>query len=337
MEQTKSGTLKPEAWASQALGLLNEEIVLTGLVTRDGGANFTGAEGDRVNFKRPSKLKARELSLKAHRADASITLDKLNEYSIDVTLDREVYHAVGLTPAELDLDVASYGAQVIDPQTVAVADHIELALAKYVSNQSPAVKTAKLTTDAEGAVTSDGTAIRAAIVQLRKALNSEGVPAAGRILAIGTAVEAALLGDDHLTKLDESGTGEALRSAILGALYGFRIVTVQHLPESEMIAFHPSAFILISRAPAIPSGGPVGSSKSYGGVALTVQKDYDANARRERSIVNTYAGLGMVTDIPAAEYAKLTGAETLDALKAKAVMCRSVKATVTKETTKAGG
>ncbi|MER5886798.1 P22 phage major capsid protein family protein [Streptomyces sp. NPDC001941] len=324
MQATEKGILKPEKWAGQSLGLLADELLLAGLVSRDAGSNFTGAAGDTVNIKRPTKLKARGQSIDENRKGTAITEDRLAEWKISIKLTDEVYSAVKLTSAELTLDVENYGAQVISPQTSAVADDIEQRLAKTFD----AVASVEKIDEAKIGTEEAGREVRRVMIQLRKKLNDEGVPAAGRNLVIGTEVEAAILGDDHLTKVNESGTGETLRNATIGNLYGFRIVVSQHVDPKRMVAYHPTAFMLVTRAPAIPSGGPVGSTSSFGGVALTVQKDYNPTSRSERSIINTFTGINEVKDIPKAAYKTLTGNETFEALEGKAKQIRAVAATI---------
>lgn len=278
--------VKAEAWASAALGLLHRDIVLAGLVQRDTGANFTGAANDTLNIRRPSRLAAVNEALRdMDESDYEIESESLNESSIAVTLDRHVYSAVDLSDAQLSLDIADFGAQVLNPQARAVATRLEFMVAEAMNGL-----------DAEEITVSGDDGVRNAIVKLRRKLNENDVPNDGRVLVVGVDVEEKLLRDKHLTQVDQSGSDSALRNAEVARLLGFRIVVSNTVDADRMVAFHPTAWTLVTRAPIVPASVGDGRSESYEGFSLRAIRDYNSRVAQDRSLISTFAGLGQTTD-----------------------------------------
>lgn len=309
--------LKPEKWASAALGLLENERVLSGLVGRDSGAEFVGAEGDAVNIKRPAILSGTREALRDMDADpdgsspyAGIQSEALKERSIQVKLTDHVYSAVDLTDAELSLDITDFGAQVLSPQSKAIADRVEAMIAQKLNGLTAEEKTVP---GPEG--------VRAEIVALRKTLNKRNVPATGRILVVGVDVEELILNDPQFVRVDQSGSDSALRAAEIGRVAGFRVVVSNIVQDNRMVAMHPSAYTLVTRAPRVPEGAVRGESTAFGGVAMRAIKDYNSVTAKDRSFLSTFAGVGETTD-PKITYAadgSKTVSDTMTMLRAAAV------------------
>lgn len=279
--------LKPEKWASAALGLLEGDAVLSGLVSKDSGDSFMGAKGDSVNIKRPSLLSGTVEALRAMDAADydGIQSESLKETSFAVKLDTHVYNAVDLTDAELTLDITQFGAQVLTPQVKSIATRIEYMLAQKF-NGLPATPATGTTTDI----------VRRTIVGMRKTLNKRDVPQSGRVLVVGVDVEEHLLNDPLFIRADQSGSTSALASATIGNIAGFRVVVANILADNRMVAFHPSAYTLVTRAPQVPGGAVAGETTSYRGVALRSVKDYNSHTAKDRSFLSTFAGIGETVD-----------------------------------------
>ncbi len=85
----------------------------------------------------------------------------------------------------------------------------------------------------------------------RKKLNKANVPAMGRVAVVNAELEGLLLGaDSKLTAYDTSGDTAGLRSATVGQLLGFRIITSNNLPEVDApqgVFFHPQAAAYVSQ------------------------------------------------------------------------------------------
>ncbi|MFE7315137.1 P22 phage major capsid protein family protein [Streptomyces sp. NPDC057555] len=283
---------KAEKLTATALALLDRQVVLANIISRDSGAEFTGAKGDTVNIKRPSRLTGAEQALRADNA-GGIQSENLNEWSIPVRLDRHIYSAVDLTDAELTLDVANFAEQVLAPQTNTVARRIERATAAQLMN-SPSI--GEVQTDEHGDPV-DAQAVRRALVKARNRLNRQDVPLTSRYAIVGADIESALLNDPVLVPVDTSGSSEVLREATIGRLAGFNIVVSNDIDPRTAICLHPSAYVLVNRAPVVPVSAQ-GSSSSVEGLAVRLVRDYNSHTASDRSFVSSYIGFGEVLDAP---------------------------------------
>jgi hypothetical protein len=275
---------------SAALGLLEREIVLPGLVWRDAGGDFAGAAGDTITLKVPARTQARTRALRGVRPTTSegagiITMDELTETSVDVTLDTDVYSAVPITDENLTLDIADFGTQILEPQIRGVAEGIENAVAAEMTGATYAVN-----------LTFDGTDPYKTFVDAHVALNKVNVPRTERFVVAGADVEALVLKSDHLSRVDQSGSDAALRRAEIGRMANFPIYVSNALPANLAFAFHRTAYVLGMRAPVIPAGATFGASQSAFGLSMRWLRDYDFRNVQDRSLVDTYIGTSIVAD-----------------------------------------
>lgn len=284
--------IKPTRIAAAALGLLEREIVLPGLIWRDAGGDFAGAGGDTISIRVPARTQARTRTLRGARPTSSegngiITMDDLTETKVDVTLDTDVYNAVPVTDEELTLDITDFGMQILAPQVRAVAEGIENAVADEMlgANYGSNVLTLDTTDPYK-------TAIDAGVL-----LNKSNVPRTERFLVVGADMEGVFLKSDHLSKVDQAGDDSALRRAVIGRLAGFGdVLATNALPPDVGFAFHRTAYVLGMRAPAVPSGATFGSSQTYAGLAMRWLRDYDFRNVQDRSLVDVYIGTNIVAD-----------------------------------------
>lgn len=284
--------IKPEKIVNQGLGLLQRELVLPRLVQRLGIADFAGAKNDTVNIKIPSVLKAREYEWRTR--NAPISVDDLNEYTIDVKLDKHVYSAVQVTDEELTLDITSWGEQVARPQMRAVGEQAEGYIASAMENASyrhTVTYAPPVVSDAEDF------SFQRAVNEARKYMNTENVPSAGRVILLGANVEERVLNSPHLIKVDTSGTDDALREATIGRLGGFTVIGgVNSVDPDFAVAFHPTAFAFANVAPAVPAGVASGATATFDSFALRWIRDYDSDYLRDRSVFSSFAGAVSVED-----------------------------------------
>jgi hypothetical protein len=286
--------------AAAALGLLRRDIVLPATVYRNVERDFTTGAGATVNIRKPATAVARTYTDTLRTAGTPITVDDLTETLVPVVMDTHLYSAVACTDEQLTLSIANFGAQVLEPQTVVVAESSENVLATKMNGLASQL-TIKL----------DGTDAHTQIINARKLLNKASVPAGDRFLAVSPEVEATLLADPdrRLVTYDGGGpTGQnALRDAIVGRLYGFTVVTSNALTAGTAVAYHRDAFAFVMRAPAVPDGAPFGRSVADRGIAMRWIRDYDSGFLRDRSIVSTFTG---ATVLDAVRAVKLTTSAT---------------------------
>lgn len=314
--------LKAEKIAATALGLLQREIVLPGLVWKDAGGSFVGAAGDTITMRVPARTQARSRTLRGARGLASeglgiIQMDELTEHSVDVTLDEAIYSAIPVTDEELTLDINDFAAQILAPQVRAVAEGLENKLAAEMVGatyaqtvQIPRAKLAGTNTDSTN--TYD---VFRGLASVRKYMNVANLPQNDRIIVVGADMEEAFLNDPHLNRFDgsgDSGPGSALRDATLGRIAGFNQVIVSNaLPAAFGVAFHRTAFVLNLQAPVVPSGVPFGSNQSFEGLAMRYIRDYDFRNVQDRGMVDLYCGTNTVVDGLVSEVQTLTPTGTI--------------------------
>jgi hypothetical protein len=282
--------IKATRIASAALGLLEREIVLPGLVWRDAGGDFRGAGGDTISIRVPARTQARTRALRGARPSASegdgiISMDALTETKVDVTLDTAVYSAVPVTDEELTLDLTDFGSQILEPQVRAVAEGIENAVAAEMTGATYATN-----------LTLDTADPYKTLIDAHVALNKANIPRNDRVVVAGADIEALILKSDHLSRVDQSGSDAALRRAEMGRLANFPVYVSNALPANMAIAFHRTAFVLGMRAPQKPDGATFGASQTYGGLAMRWLRDYDFRNVQDRSLVDTYIGTNIVAD-----------------------------------------
>ena len=288
--------LKPEVIANASVGMLERELVLSNLVWTSHGIDFTGAKNDTVSLRVPARTTAREYAWRNDRS-SDIVLDELTETSVPVTLNRDIYSAVAITDEQLTMDIKDFGGQVLDPQVRAVATYLDNQVATLIQGATYGAEgvgtiTVVVNTDNPDAAN----APLKSITKARKLLNKNEVPMEGRTLLVGSDFEEYLLNSGSLTDVSQSGSDGALREATLGRLRGFNVVTSTAIAPDTAYAFVPSAFLLATRAPAIPAGATSGAGASFAGFSMRWLRDYDPMKLRDRSVVNTYAGMQVMTD-----------------------------------------
>jgi len=277
--------LRGDVIAAQALGLLQRQIVLPGLINSRPIGEFAGDQDDTVTVRIPAVLTARDYEWRTRTAP--ITVDDVTETSIPVVLDTHIYHAAAITDEQMQLDIRDFGSQVLQPQVRAVAEAMEnkiaagMAAGTYATTLTPTLGTDKP---------------RDIAVDARTALNNENVPMEGRVLVVGADIEADFLKDDHLTMVDQAGTGSALREAVIGRLMGFTIVSSNAIAADLAYAFHPSAFTHVLAAPAVPAGVVTGERRAYEGLAMRWIRDYDTLYLRDRSVLSAFWGFSAIED-----------------------------------------
>lgn len=274
--------IKAEKVVRTALGMLEREIVLPGLVWRDAGGSFKGAKDDTISIRLPAFTNARTRTL---RAGTPITVDELDETKVDVTLDTDVYKAVGVTDEEMTLDIENFGVQVLTPMVHSVARGVEDSLTDTIEGAPYEVE---LDLDEDDPYLS--------LVDARIALNKHSVPMSGRGLVCGSSVEAAILKSDRLSKFDQSGSDSALREAMIGRIAGFTAVSAPALDPEVAIAFHRTAFVLSMQAPVVPDGVTWGTAETFAGMAMRVIKDYDFINTRDRCLADVFIGSNFTQD-----------------------------------------
>jgi hypothetical protein len=291
-------TIKPQVVSATALGLLERDVVVPRYVWRDAGGDFRGAAGDAVTIRVPAYAPARTRAL---RSGAARTKDNLTERRVIVSLDTNVYKTVAITDENLTLDITTFSEQVVAPMVAGIARGIEDVLVSTIQGATYAYNvTLDPGAGAETATISQtfyGAAIRA-----RRMLNNGRVPMADRVMIVGTSIEALALQEPQLVSAEKIGTTDGIREGMIGRIAGFDVIPVPALAPNEAYAFHRTAYVLSTRAPAVPASAPWGATQAWNGFAIRVVQALDPDTVVDNVHADVFVGANVVRD-----YGTLTG------------------------------
>lgn len=277
-----SSFIKAEKVSATALGLLRREITLPQLVWSSGADEFTGAKNDTISLRVPAYAPARKRSTLRSGARQK---DNIHERKVDVSLNTDVYKDVGITDAELSLDIANFGEQVLNPVLIGIAEALEQEVADQFENATYAHALAHTLVSDDPYET---------LLKARARLNSSNVPFAGRAVICGTQFERALL--KKLAPVDTSGSSESLREARIGRVAGMDVYSVPVLDPSKAYVFHQTAVAMAQRAPLVPAGAPWGASASQSGLAIRTVRVFDPDNVEDRFVADAWIGANVVKD-----------------------------------------
>ncbi|MEV0617573.1 P22 phage major capsid protein family protein [Nonomuraea sp. NPDC050404] len=292
--------LTPTVIARAALATLYETTVMAQLVHRDYEEEFAARIGDTVNVRKPATFTANE-----YVRENGIQIQNAQETSIPVRLNHFADVSFAVTTEELTLRIEDFGVQLLQPAMEAIAQKIDrdiLALRDDIKQevgvtaeggvQFPANPTGKNMFDYSNP--------RSAI-DARRVLNQRNVPAADRNLVIGPEIEAKWLGDELFHRADARGDTDGLREASLGRrVFGFDPYQTQNIKVPAQttgnsttevgVAFHRTAFALVTRPLVLPQGAANAAVASYKGFGLRVVMDYDIDKKQDVVSIDTLYG-----------------------------------------------
>jgi hypothetical protein len=285
--------VKPEKVIEYSLPVMGDELLAPYFVTRFSGENFVGAKGDTVNM-RIKELQATARDYEWRTRNAPIVLDDImGGASMPVKLNKHVYSATALTDEHMRMDEISLSEDVVAPQAQAIAKDFEakaVAGFRTLNNHADLIMPAMDLGDVDP---------HTYVVEAVRRLNSFKVaPTRGRAILVGSDVAAAFRVSDRLSRYDSIGENAvpAVRQALIGQLSGLPVLEHTGLDPKEGYLLSPSAMILASLAPFVPTGAATGAGLSLNGYAMRWIQDYDANYARDRSIVSAFLGIADVRD-----------------------------------------
>lgn len=301
--------LKPSVIAATAVGLLYKQLVVARTVWTDAinPGEFTGALNDTVNMRIPARRTATKRTL---RAGTAIVAQDSVEFSQAVQLTTDVYNGAKITDEELTLDIADFGAQILNPQIQAVAEGVEDEIVDEIEGAAyPTAMT--LNPDWTEFKVSGKTDWWLVIARAGKLLDKNYVPVTGRTLLVGAGVKEEIVTSDRWSRYDSQGQNavDTLAERRIGRIGEFDVVYSPSIDDDAAYGYHKTAFVLSSRAPLTPRGATSsiqrsagaagmqgGSSEYYGGLSVRWLMDYDYTNTTDRSLVNTWVGTATVLD-----------------------------------------
>ncbi|WP_424533638.1 P22 phage major capsid protein family protein [Sphaerisporangium viridialbum] len=291
--------LTPSIIAKQALATLYETCVMAMLVHRDYEQEFVSRVGDTISVRKPAVFEANEFN-----RTTGIVIQNAQEGSVPITLNHFADVSFAVTSEELTLEIEDFGTQLLNPAMEAIAQKIDRDI---LSLRSDIVQRVGKAGAAIVGVT--GNAIHPyddpkTAIDARRVLNQRSVPSSDRHLAIGPEIEALWLSDPLFHQADTRGDTDGLREANLGRrVFGFDGYQTQNIeaptgvpasgqPNTEIgVAFHRTAFALVTRPLVLPQGAANAAVESYKGFGVRVVMDYDISKKQDVVSVDCLYGV----------------------------------------------
>ena len=252
-------------------------------VRQDFSQEFVAGRGQTVNVRGPITAgDAHDYTPANRTARDAIQFNDITETWFPVKLDTQLYNAVRLPDDFATFTLENLTQQVLIPQAESVVDKLAAPLIAQMT---------AIATDAEiPTVNPDGSNVRAVLIAARKVLNKRHIPADQRFFAVGADIEAAILSDTLLQRVNESGSSEVLRNATIGQLFGFTIVADPALPAGFAVAYHRDAFAHVTRPSKQPEGAAKSATVAQDGYALRWIQHYNPLQLEDQSVVDTFYG-----------------------------------------------
>jgi hypothetical protein len=260
--------------ASAAVGLLTRDLVLPMTVTRITDTDFGGKHGDTVTVRVRAIVAANTQAAKGDTIVKSV----ITEVPVLVSL-AHLYSAVDITDEDMSLGIENFSEQILEPQQGGLGESAEDQIAAVINGAS-----------SNGVITDSATA-KEQMNLARETLTRKKVPIGDRFVACSPEVVTYLLGVDEFVRADARGDdANAIASAIVGSIYGFKVVETAALTVGHAAAYHRTSMAFANFAPVVPSGAADGTSISYKGVSLRWLRQYDAGTLSDQSVLSTFAG-----------------------------------------------
>jgi hypothetical protein len=291
--------LTPSIIAKQALANLYETTVMSQLVHRDYEQEFVSRVGDTISVRKPAVFVAQEFN----RA-AGIQIQNAEEGSIPVTLNHFADVSFAVTSEELTLEIEDFNTQLLAPAMEAISQKIDRDILSLRADivQRVGKKDAPIV-GVTGLGIHDYDKPQVAI-DARRVLNQRNVPSGDRHLVVGPEIEAKWLSDELFHRADARGDTDGLREASLGRrTFGFDAYQTQNIkaptgtpgagqPNTEIgVAFHRTAFALVTRPLVLPQGAANAAVESYKGFGVRVVMDYDISKKQDVVSIDTLYGV----------------------------------------------
>jgi hypothetical protein len=283
--------ITPAIISRLAYANLYQNRVMAALVHRDYSGDYQGAVGDTITIRKPATFEAEE-----YNRTTGIVVQDATEGSMDVVLDTLLDVSFAVTAEQLTLEIANFNDELVAPATEAIMQGIE---AKILTLRDD------ITQEVGGAGDPNPWDDPRALLDARRVLNQAKVPWPNRSAIIGPEMAAAYLQDPLFVQADQRGDTDGLREARVGRKFGFDVFESNAImgpgPTIDMgesttevgVAFHETAFALVTRTLALPKGAASAAVFSGEGFGIRVVMDYDIDQKQD--VVSMDVLLGVKT------------------------------------------
>ena len=269
--------LTPTIIGRQALANLYENNLMAGLVYRDYEQEFVGQIGDTVTIRKPPRFVATEYV----RAQG-IQIQDATESGIPVVLNHFADVSFAVTSEQMTLTITDFNMQFLSPAMEALVQKID---ADLLTLRNDVVREI-------GQVSGETWGNPRSLIAAGRVLNQQKVPMSTRYAVVGPVTAAEWLKDDLLNRNDARGDTEGRREASIGnRLFGFDPYMTNHITVPAQttgnsttevgVAFHRTAFALVTRPLTLPNGAAQAAYVNYGGFGLRIVYDYSMDLKSD--------------------------------------------------------
>lgn len=280
----------PQQAARSTLAAIRYLTALPRTVNQNFSQEFVAGRGRTVDIPLPVSVGDARVYTQANRtARDAIVFDEADQDTKPVTISDQVYKALRLPDDFATFDLQSFERQLAVPMAESVVDGITSPL--ITAMEATDVATVG---EAVPELEPDGSNARDVLIALRRVLNTRTfngrrAPATNRYVAVGANAEAAILSDELLQKVNESGDGgDMLRNAVIGRLFGFTILADATLDADSIIAYHSDAFVHVTRPSRNPDGAAWSQTIAQDGFALRMIKHYNPLQLEDQVVVDAF-------------------------------------------------
>lgn len=283
--------LTPSVIAEQALATLYDTTVMAQLVHRDYEKEFARKVGDTITVRKPAVFVAQEFV-----RSTGIQVQDATETGFPVTLNHFADVSFAVTSEDMALKIEDFAAQLLDPAMEAISQKIDNDLLLLRNDITLSVGNV-----AENAAGEEYAGYAGAypwsdsrvLIQAGKVLTQKKVPTMNRRVVLGPETAARYKAEKVWRTANRRGSTEGLLEASLGdRVSGFDPYETQHVfvpsPQGAGIsttevdvAFHETAFALVTRPLELPKGAVNAAVMNYKGFGLRVIYGYDMAKKQD--------------------------------------------------------
>jgi len=230
-----AGNFIPELWSDEVIGAYKSNLVLANLVTK---LSHKGKKGDTIHIPKPARGSA---SVKA--ANAQVTLSAATNTVVDISINKHYEYS------KLIEDIAE--VQALASMRKFYTDDAGYALATQVESDLFGTMTGGSFVKGDGSAWSSGaggTITDAGIRAMVLDLDNADVPMDGRAIVLPPVASNSMLGIDRFTEQQFIGSGDAIKTGKIGAIYGIDVYVTNSAPTTgsnrEGVMFHKDAAVL---------------------------------------------------------------------------------------------
>lgn len=270
--------LTPDLIAREALATLYETTVMGSLVHRDHETNFRGKQGDTITVRKPAVFEANEFE-----RSSGIVVQDAEEDGVEVTLDTIFDVSFAVTSEQMTLEIDDFGAQLLTPAIEALGQAVDRRVLTLRDDIVAEV----------GYGSTEDWDDPLVLVDAGTVLTEANVPLTDRHCVIGPRTSGPWIKTALFHEADKRGDTEGLREASIGRKFGFDNWVTQNIepapgdpdpgdPTTEVnVAFHRTAFALVTRTLALPMGAKDAAVVEHDGFGIRVVYDYDVDKKQD--------------------------------------------------------